>query len=227
MAADDYLSDREQEEALRNWWRENWRWLMGGVALGLAILGGWNYWKTHRVQQAAAAGQVYEQFQAAVGKPDVEQAGRLLSDLVGEHGDSAYTQQARLLLAKTHVDAGRYDDAIGLLNAVAEDSQDEELASVARLRVARLHIQKGDHDAALKLLDPEKAGAFAAQVREVRGDALYAKGDTDGARAEYAAALAANADAQIDRTTLELKLQQVGGGETVAAATPAAGAEAN
>jgi predicted negative regulator of RcsB-dependent stress response len=43
------------------------------------------------------------------------------------------------------------------------------------------------------LLNVEKAGAFAAQVREIRGDALVAKGDAQGARAEYAAALAPDA----------------------------------
>ena len=37
---EDYLTDRDQEEALRNWWRENWRWILGGVVLGLALLGG-------------------------------------------------------------------------------------------------------------------------------------------------------------------------------------------
>ena len=219
--ADDYLSDREQEEALRIWWRENWRWIIGGVVLGLAILAGWNYWKTYRVKQADAAAAVYQQLQSALAKPDLEQADRLLNDLVADHRASAYTQQARLLRAKADVDAGRFAEAIALLQAVAEDSKDEELATVARLRIARLQIQLGKHDEALQALSPDKAGAFQAQVREIRGDALYAKGDTDGARAEYAAALAANADAQIDRSALELKLQQVGGAEPIAAATPA------
>ena len=58
---------------------------------------------------------------------------------------------------------------------------------------------------------PRYAGAFTAQVREIRGDALVAKGDMEGARAEYAAALADASDAQVDRSMLELKLQDVGG----------------
>ena len=43
---EEYLTDRDQEEALRNWWRENWRWILGGIVLGFALLGGWQYWKT-------------------------------------------------------------------------------------------------------------------------------------------------------------------------------------
>ena len=215
---DDYLSDREQEEALRNWWRDNWRWIIGGVVLGLALLGGWRYWLEHRDQRAADAARLYAEFQSAVQARNVEQASRLLADLAEEHEGSAYTQQSRMLLAKAHVDDGKLDEALTLLQSVTATADDKELAAVARLRTARLLIQQGKHDDALKLLDAEAAGAFAAQVREIRGDAQAAKGDQEAARAEYAAALAANADAQIDRTLLELKLQDVGG-EKVAPAT--------
>jgi predicted negative regulator of RcsB-dependent stress response len=82
-------------------------------------------------------------------------------------------------------------------------------------------IQTGKHDEALKLLDIEKAGAFAAPMREIRGDALVAKGDAQGARAEYAAALAEEAKGQFDRATIELKLRDVGG-EAPAEPKPAA-----
>lgn len=217
---EDYLSDREQEEALRSWWRENWRWIIGGVVLGLALLGGWRYWEVYRGQRADQAAKLYEDFQAALGKSDLEQADRLLQDFSSDHDTSAYAQQGRLLLAKAHVDADKIDAALPLLQAVIDKSKDKELAQVARLRSARLLIQQGKHDEALELLDVESAGAFAAPVREIRGDALLAKGDRDGARAEYAAALTAQtdalADARIDRTMLELKLQEVGGDKSAA-----------
>jgi predicted negative regulator of RcsB-dependent stress response len=87
--------------------------------------------------------------------------------------------------------------------------------------MARLLIQQGKHDEALKLLDPEAAGAYAAQVREIRGDAQVAKGNGDAARAEYAAALAANVDARVDRSLLEMKLEEVGGDKTAATTAPA------
>jgi predicted negative regulator of RcsB-dependent stress response len=130
-----------------------------------------------------------------------------------------------LLKAKQHVEAAQYDEAATQLRLVADEAKDEELAQIARQRLARVLIQQGKHDEAVQLLDPAKAGAFAAQVREIRGDAFVAKGDTESARAEYAAALVPSAegesaDAQIDRTLLELKLQQVGG-----SAAPAAAAE--
>ena len=228
---EEYLTDRDQEEALRNWWRENWTWILGGIVLGLVLLGGWQYWKVHTANQAAAAAKVYGDFRGALDKKDLEGANRALSSLAADHQKSPYTQQARLLLARKHVEDGKFDEALPLLRSVADESADAELAWVARLRVARVLIQQGKHDEALSLLDPEKAGAFAAQVREIRGDAQVAKGNLEGARAEYAAALAANIDPQadraIDRTLLEMKLQDVGGDKAAAApeTKPAAPAE--
>ena len=126
------------------------------------------------------------------------------------------------MLAKRDVDAGRFDEASKQLRQVADTSNDEELASIARLRLARLLIQTGKHDEALQLLDVEKAGAFAAPMREIRGDALVAKGDAQGARAEYAAALATESKGQVDRASVELKLRDVGGEVPATPAKPAA-----
>jgi len=213
--ADDYLSDREQEEALLEWWRENWRWIIGGIALGLAMLIGWRSWEVQRESRAHDASRDYAQFQAALERRDVEQAERLLLDLVSDHGSNAYVQQGRLMLAKAQVEAGNFDQAITLLTTAADASKDKELASIARLRVARLLIQQGKYDPALALLKVDQAGAFAAQIREIRGDAMMAKGEPEAARAEYAAALSATGmggQRQVDPALLQLKLQDAGGG---------------
>lgn len=230
---EEYLTDRDQEEALRNWWKENWSWILGGIVLGLALLGGWQYMKIRAANEADAAAKLYADFRGALDRNELEPANRSLATLAADHEKSPYTQQGRLLLAKKHVEAGKLDEALPLLQAVVDESKDEELAWVARLRVARLLIQQGKHDDAIKLLDVEKAGAFAAQVREIRGDAQVAKGNPTAARAEYAAALADNIDgpanAMIDRTILEMKLQDVGGDKAAASETstePAAEAPA-
>jgi predicted negative regulator of RcsB-dependent stress response len=219
---EDYLTDRDQEEALRNWWKENWRWILGGIVLGLALLGGWQYWKVHTAQEADAAAKLYTDFRASLDKNELDAANRTLATLSADHAKSPYTQQGRLLLAKKQVEANKLDEALTLLRTVVDSSKDDELAWVARMRVARLLIQQGKHDEALKLLDVEKAGAFSARVREIRGDAQVAKGDLKAARAEYAAALADNidgkADRTIDRTVLEMKLQDVGGDKADGAA---------
>jgi predicted negative regulator of RcsB-dependent stress response len=214
---EDYLSEREQAEALRNWWNENWRWLAGGIALGFALLGGWKYWQTYQTQRAESAAAQYAEFEKALTASDAPQGDQRLDELAKTHGASPYVQQGRLQLAKRRVEAGKIDEAIALLRAVADTSKDGEMATIARVRIARLLLQQAKHDEALKLLDADKAGRFAPYVHETRGDVLFAKSDAEGARAEYAAALKADADAPIDRAALELKLAEVGG-------TPAAAA---
>src|SRR4051794_29037175 len=150
---EDYLTDRDQEEALRNWWRENWKWILAGVALGLGLLAAYQYWQTYRDQRATAAAKVYADMQKALTSNDLDQANRLLTDLGNDYAKSGYTQQGHLLLAKRDADAGKFEDAIKHLRAVVATSDDDELAQVARLRLARLLIQTGKHDDALQLLN--------------------------------------------------------------------------
>src|ERR1044072_1057074 len=138
---EDYLTDRDQEEALRNWWRENWKWILAGIALGLGLLAAYQYWQTYRDQQASHAAKVYADLQKALTANDTGQAGKLLNDLASAHAKSGYTQQGRLLLAKRDAEAGRFDDAIKQLRQVVDASTDEELAQIARLRLARLLVQ--------------------------------------------------------------------------------------
>lgn len=213
---DELLSDNEREEALREFWRDNWRWILGGIVLGIALLFGWRYFQDYRVQRAEHAAQLYSEALSAINSSrDVGKAEAALKKLEADFGSTAYTQQAQLLLARAYVEADELAKAEPLLRAVADKSKDKELAEIAQLRLARLLVQQGKHDDAVKLLQPLTSGGFGAQAHEIRGDALVAKGDVQGARAEYAAALAVT-DATLDRALVELKLQDAGG--TAAAA---------
>ena len=214
---EDYLSDREQEEALRSWWRDNWRWIIGGIALGVALLFGWFQWQDYRAERGQDAAKQFDEVTAAVAQRDADKAAKELAEITVEHDSSPYAQEARLMVAKLHVEAAKYDEALALLRTVTEQSKDPELANVAKLRAARILIQQGKHDEAIASLKIDELGAFAGNAHEIRGDAHVAKGDQAGARAEYAAALAAT-DAQIDRGLIELKLQEAGGSPPAPAA---------
>ncbi|HFD86518.1 MAG TPA: tetratricopeptide repeat protein, partial [Gammaproteobacteria bacterium] len=62
----DYVTDEQQVEALKKWWAENGRYLIGGVALGLALLFGWNSWKDYRENRAKNASALFSQLERAV-----------------------------------------------------------------------------------------------------------------------------------------------------------------
>lgn len=215
---DEYLTDDEQGEALKTWWRENWAWVLSGVVIGLCLLGGWQYYQRFKIKRAEAAAEVLDQF-AAAQVSDKAKAETLFKDLTDKYAATPYATQAQLLQAQNAVDSNDFARAETALRAVMA-GKDPELAQVAKLRLARVLIEQGKADEALTLLDVTSAGAFVAQVHEVRGDALYAKQDQNGARGEYEAALAAyKSDSGADVSLLELKLLDLGG--AVAAATDA------
>ena len=217
------LTDNEREEQLRRWWSDNWAWIIGGVALGLAVLGGWQYWQRHQQQSAEQDAADYRAVVAALGGNQREEAVKQAAGLRERHPTSPYVDQADLALARTAVERNELDEAARLLKGVADRSKDAQLRLVAQTRLARVLIAQGKADEALALLDPAKAGAFAALVHDIRGDALSAKGDAPGAQKEYQAALAAatGPDSGIDREFLEQKRDALGAPAAAASAQPA------
>lgn len=199
------LTDNEREEQLRRWWGENWLWIVGGIALGLALLAGWQYWQKTRLQSAEQDEASYLSVINALGQNQVEQAAARAKELRERRPGSPYADQADLALARMAVDRREFDDAAQRLRAVMDGSKDPELRTVARVRLARVLLEQGKHDESLALLDPASAGAFEALYHEIRGDAYAAKGDAKAAASEYDAALAVGEEAGIDRAFVELK----------------------
>ena len=66
------------------------------------------------------------------------------------------------------------------------------------MRIARLQIDQGKPDGALATLAAAEPGAFAGRFAEVRGDALWAKGDRPAALKAYREAKVAPAGAPGD-----------------------------
>lgn len=213
---EEYLSDEEQGEALKAWWRENWAWVLSGIVVGLGLLAGWQYYQRFKVQRAEQAAAALNDL-ATAQVTDKAKAETLLKDFTGKYSATPYATQAQLLQAQQAVQANDLNAAAVALRQVIADSKDVELKQVATLRLARVLIEQGKPDEALPLLDVSKAGAFAGEVHEIRGDALFAKQDEAGARGEYVAAVAAYKAADADASLVELKLQDLGGAATVTA----------
>jgi predicted negative regulator of RcsB-dependent stress response len=211
MAIGDDLNEDEQVERLQAWWRENWAWLLSGIAIGILIIIGYFYWTNRQAATAEQAGLLYRQLVAASDRNDFARMEALQGQLAADYGSTPYADQGNLLVARMYVETGEYAKAATLLRDVIDGAEDTELRTIARLRLARVLIQDDKADEALALLQPDDAGAFTGLEQQVRGDAFYAKGDMEGARAAYAAALAASpALGPQDREFVELKLQDLG-----------------
>jgi predicted negative regulator of RcsB-dependent stress response len=211
---DEYLSDKEQVERLRQWWRENGWFLIGGVALGLLGLYGYNQYFAYKDRQSEEAGALYAAIKQEAEGGDTAEAATRFGDMRREFPDHAYTHQAALLLAKEELVAAP-DAAAEKLRFTMEQSNDPELAMVARLRLARVLSYRDRHQDALALLDVPDPGQFAGRIAEIRGDIHAALGNTDEARTNYLQAMVAPGAELLDRSFLQMKLSDLPG------ATPA------
>lgn len=212
----EFLSEREQLELFRQWWRENGWYLVGGA--GLALLGyfGWNQWQAREQSVAEQAATLYFELQQAI-EDDSPETEQILAELHADHPDSPYAHQGSLLIARDLLisDPARATEE---LRRVMTTSSDAQLAMVARLRLARVLAWRESYDEALALLQVAEPGRFAARISEIEGDIHVALGDTTAARAAYGRALVDPGWETLDRNLLSIKLNDLEPVQTVSAA---------
>ena len=215
---DEYLSERQQVDWLRQVIRENAPWAVASVVLTAAGFFGYFQFQGWRDRQSVAASQKYEAALDLLAKGDADGAQKLTKELRDSYGRTPYSDLAALALARFDVETGKLGDAAGMLEDVVKHSRDEDLAMVARLRLARVERADGKPDAALATLAAAPAGATTPAFADVRGDVLLDKGDTAGALAAWREALAAKS-AGVNRELVELKIASVESAAPSAAAS--------
>lgn len=203
-----YQTDDEQVEALKKWWKENGKSVIGGIVLGAAIIGGWQGWQGWQRSAGEAASVMFDTLRQSVRSGQIDEAIEQGKRLIGEYGSSAYASFAGLELARLAYQKGEKSAARGHLEWVADSAPDPTLREVARLRLARLLLDMGETDALVGLLDQAPLQAFAGEFAVLRGDLARAQGDQATARQAYLDALAAGVD---DAAFVRMKLVDVGG----------------
>ena len=210
----DQIDEYEQGERVRSWLRNNGSSLIGGVAIGLAALGGWQWWQGQQAQKLVDAAAEYQVFSKAVEAKDDAKAGAHAASLAQAFPKSPYPVLAALRRAEMLHTEGKDDEALKLLDAAKDSKADPVLVELAQLRAARLLASTGKHEDALKRLDAIGDSSFPAVAAEIRGDAEMALGRRDAARASYEKALASLDIAAPTRPMVEMKLTDAGGSPT-------------
>jgi predicted negative regulator of RcsB-dependent stress response len=210
----DQTDEYEQGERVRLWLRNNGSSLIGGIALGLACLAGWQWWQGRQDQDRLAAAAEFHAFSTALAADEEAKAKAHLSVLAQQYPDLPYAALAALRQADALQAAGKADDAVAALDAVAGDGVDAALVALARLRAARVLVEAGKPEEALKRLDAAVESAYPALAAELRGDAELALGRRDAAREAYSKALASLDVGAPTRPIVELKLTDAGGTPT-------------
>lgn len=211
---DGYTSDDEQWEKLKGWWKANATFVIVGLAIGLAIIGGWRWWHHYRAERELSASVLYSQFEQALATTaadakadDAGKAEAIGKNLISNYSDTPYAAQAALGLAGAEVAAAKPAPAGKHLQWVVDHSSDRSLKLLARLRLARVQIADHQAKTALATLAGVEPGGYAPLYAEVRGDAYQAMGDTAKAHEAYQQALAGHTDDMGDDSLLKMKLR--------------------
>lgn len=207
--SDQKREEFEQGEAVRQWLKDNFQTMIMGVAGGLSIIYGWQYFQNWQQDKYVASAELYQAFDSAIesGSADVAQAQ--LAGLSGEFSRSTYTSLARLRMAG-HDAKDDAQASIAQLDQVIQNTRVDALRAIASLRKARLLAETGELEGAKSLLATVELDSFKSLTQELSGDILLLEGKLDAARTAYQSALD-NLDAEEGgRPLLEMKLNNLG-----------------
>jgi predicted negative regulator of RcsB-dependent stress response len=200
------LDEHEQGELVRKWLRANAMSIAVGIAIGLALIFGWQQWKVRQVRTQGEAALQYRAFADAAAAKRDDDAVKIAEALRKDHAGSPYAVFAALAQAEAAVNKGDLAAAQADLAFADQNAKDPALKSLIALRVARVTLATGDAAAALARIDGVPKTDFSALASELRGDALARLGRHADARAAYEDALK-SLDAQAPgRDIVQMKL---------------------
>ncbi len=206
------LDEHEQGELVQRWLRNNGSSLITGIALGLALVFGWQWWQGKGGHHQEEAATQYHAYTQALEAKDVAKAKAIEAQLAGTYSDSEYARLAVLRQAAFLQSSDKTAEAIAVLQGAQASFTRPDMKELLELRLARLQLLAGKPDLAIRQLDAIGAKPlYPAIAAELRGDAAGAQGKRDQARADYEQALTHLDQAAPTRALLELKLIDAGG----------------
>ncbi len=205
------LDEQERLDELKAWWKRWGNLVMIGLAVVIAVTGGWRYWQNHTVTQSLEAASVYEKLTQSLAANDGKGAREAGAMLIEQYKGTAYAPRAALLLAKLNVAGKDMKSAQTQLEWAVANSKEPAIKDLARLRLAGVQLDQKQYDAALKTLSSAHSDAFAPRFDDLKGDVLLAQGKQADARAAYQAAFGKMQEDNAYRTIVELKLDALGG----------------
>ena len=204
------MDEHEQGERVRSWLRENGSAIIGGIALGVAAVAGYQWWGQSQSGHRADASVQFMALQEAAeaGKRDAVES--ITASLIKDYADTPYAILADLALADVQLQAGEQEAALTSLRRAAAASAEEGMKQLVTTRIARVEIAAGKFEQALKTLEAVKAESMTGIRDDLKGDALRGLGRQAEAVAAYQTAYAAYVEGLPSKRLVELKLSDLG-----------------
>lgn len=226
----EHLSEEEQIEVLKRWWREYGKVVVVALVLAVGLFWGWNIYQDRQVEKAQEGSILFEKFLSETSEMDdgsltAEQQAKiaqLAEEVIAHNPDSLYADFAQMHLAKMAVDNQDYSSAIAALEEVTSEGANASIKDLARLRLARVLAADGQMEQALDVLSDTTTNGYDSAYAETRGDILMALDRQAEARTAYEAALQSVAPEQsMRRNIVQLKIDNTS--IDIDAPVPAAG----
>lgn len=204
-----YETDEETLEAIKSWWKENGKSVVGGLVIGIAAIVGYKQWGSYQSQQAESASSLFQIMNENIANKKFDEFYATGSEIILEYSSTPYASLASLAMAKKYIDDKKYEDAIKKLNWLLSNSNDAGVKHIARIRLARILLNEKKIEQAYDLVKDEQSSSFKSEYSELRGDVYVAKKKFPLAKAAYKSALATNIRNKEKREFIEMKLYNI------------------
>jgi predicted negative regulator of RcsB-dependent stress response len=205
----EHLTEEEQVEAIKKWWKENGGAIIIGVVVGLGAVIGVRYWYSYQETHSIAASDAYNRFTESVHKNDTANINKLADEMLHKYKGTSYAALTALQLAKQDVDANKLAEAEKNLKWALDNPGDKSIALITRQRLAEVLTAEGKFDEALGVLDKVNDPTFDPRYAQVRGDILRKQGKLEQAREAYQMALTDPTLSDKQREFIQMKMEEL------------------
>ena len=207
---DEFLSEKEQIQYIREWWRENRFYILIFGALVIGSVTGTNTWKSSALDNQLKASSLYESLAVEISENNLESGSKIAEEIYTDHADSIYADQARLAMAYFYMSQSRDEDAAIELRLLINNPDNPEIALIGRMRLAKVLLYQSKYQEVLDLLEGSVGHAFETKYSELIGDAYYGLEDYANAEFSYMSALQGSQLPQVvDAALVQMKINDL------------------
>lgn len=200
------MSDKDQVDMLKRWWRSYGKAITVALAIGLIIGFGWKYYRDSKTQHAEEAAMVFQRLAIADDKDKTKEVKLLAERLIADYADTPYAALANLIMAHEAVQNQQLASAETSLKWVTQHAKANTLRQIARLRLARVLMARFKAKAALVVLQTVDDKTYKPMINNLKGDAYALLNKPKKAVIAYRSAQQGYKDLGVPNPILDMKI---------------------
>ncbi|NDU80017.1 MAG: tetratricopeptide repeat protein [Ferrovum sp.] len=205
------LEEREQLDNLKDWWRQNRRWVALGALVAAVALGAWKGYGAYQDRLGNEAGSVFDGISEAAQKLDMSQTLSLARSLESQQPNSEMASRGALVAAA--VAHAKKDDGTAMeqLNWILDHGHSQSLGDLARYRSSEILADQKKWNEAVHELSAITSPDMQALASDLMGDIYVLQNKLVEARQSYQLALSKAQPNDALRQIDQAKINGLGG----------------